>query len=199
MASPVNASSSRRSPSGVRRRCATRASVLRLLPLDEPRLLGAADELRHGALRELQPLGELGHRRLLPAVGRALDHQEQEIALRRQPGLARDPLATAEKRRSAGAELGDGDVRPRGRDRGDSLPSDSRRVRERASTRVTTFGSSACSRRRRRSSRGTVVSPRPRSTDSRRARRPARGRSRVAACGPAASPAGIPPSRRSPA
>src|SRR5579859_7419558 len=41
------------------------APVLARLPaLDEPALLGAADELRDGALRELQPARELRHGRL---------------------------------------------------------------------------------------------------------------------------------------
>ena len=68
---------------------------LRLLALDEPRALGAAHEFCHGALRELHALGQLGHGGLLAAVGRALDHHQQRVALGREPGLAGDLLAAA--------------------------------------------------------------------------------------------------------
>src|SRR5207253_7399668 len=40
-----------------------------------------ADELGDGALGKLKALGELRHRRLLTAVARALDHQQQQVAL----------------------------------------------------------------------------------------------------------------------
>jgi len=48
---------------------------LRAFSRDESERLRASHELGHGALRELETLGQLGHRRLLAPVGRALDHQ----------------------------------------------------------------------------------------------------------------------------
>src|SRR5947209_366348 len=49
------------------------AVASRLLACDEPALLGAAHELRDGALRELHAARELGHGGLPTPVGRALD------------------------------------------------------------------------------------------------------------------------------
>src|ERR671925_61851 len=77
----------------------------RALALHEPALLGAAHQLRDRALRELEPLGQLRHRRLLAVVGGALDHQQQQVPLRRQPGPARVPLAGAQKLPQRGAKL----------------------------------------------------------------------------------------------
>jgi hypothetical protein len=55
-------------------------------------VLGAVDEFGDCALCELEPLREVGDGRLLAAVRGALDHQQQLVALRRQPRLPRDPL-----------------------------------------------------------------------------------------------------------
>ena len=86
-----------------------RPSSLERSRCDQADLLGPADELGDGALRELQPLGELGHGRLLAAVGRALDHQQQQVALRRQAGGAGVALRGAHEAAQRGAELGDRD------------------------------------------------------------------------------------------
>ena len=119
---------------------------LRLLALDQPRLLGAADELGDGALGELQALGELGHRGLLAPVRRTHDHQKQEVTLRGQAGVAGDALRPAEEAPQGRAKLGDGDdvadLEARGRTHRDSIL-DGRPPR--AKTRANTFGSSACS------------------------------------------------------
>ena len=78
----------------------------RALPLDEPDLLRAADELGDGALSELQAVGQLRHRRLLRVVGRALDHQQQQVTLRRQPCRARIALRDPQEPAQGGPELG---------------------------------------------------------------------------------------------
>src|SRR3954452_1943944 len=78
-----------------------------LLALDQTGLLGAADELRDRALRQLEALGELGHRRLLATSGCSLDHEEQQVALRRQAGLACVALALAQEGPQSGAEFSD--------------------------------------------------------------------------------------------
>ena len=71
------------------------AHVLR--SLDEPRLLGAADELGDGALRELEPLRELGHGRHFAAGRRALDHHQQRVPLRREPRLPGNFLTSSQE------------------------------------------------------------------------------------------------------
>src|SRR5262249_12786168 len=76
-------------------------------PLDQPDVLGAADELRDRALRELEPLDELCHGRALTPVGRALDHQQEQVPLRRQAVLAGDLLARTKERPERAAERGD--------------------------------------------------------------------------------------------
>src|SRR5207247_1053472 len=75
----------------------------RCFPLDETGLLRAPDELRHARLGKLEPLGEIGHRGLLAAVGSALDHQQKQVALGRQPARARTALAVAEELPESGA------------------------------------------------------------------------------------------------
>ena len=86
------------------------AVASRLLACDEPALLGAAHELRDGALRELHAARELGHGGLPTPVGRALDHQQQQVALRSQTGLPRDALALAQEGAQGRAEIRDRDV-----------------------------------------------------------------------------------------
>jgi hypothetical protein len=78
---------------------------LGLLPLEQAGLFGPAHELGHRALRELHPLGELGDGRSLAPVRCAFHHQEQEVALRCQVGLAGDPLGAPQKLAQLGAEL----------------------------------------------------------------------------------------------
>src|SRR5438270_889445 len=72
------------------------AVASRLLACDEPALLGAAHELRDGGLPT--------------PVGRALDHQQQQVALRSQTGLPRDALALAQEGAQGRAEIRDRDV-----------------------------------------------------------------------------------------
>ena len=77
----------------------------RALALHEASLLGSADQLRDGALRQLKPLGELRHRRLLAVIGSALDHEQEQVALRRQPSAARVSLRAAQEPAQGGAEI----------------------------------------------------------------------------------------------
>ena len=196
VASPVNACIRRRSPSSVSRRCATRASVCDCSRSMQARLLGAAHELRHRALRELQALGELGDGRLLAAVGGALHHQQQQVALRRQAGLAarsaRCAAGTARRAARNSATATTSEV-------GMAATSAAilRGFRDRARSRASRFGNSACTTPRSRSS-GARSSRRVRARPRRRrARRSSRGRSRGAATAAAASSAGSPRSRRS--
>ena len=82
---------------------------------NEAGLLGAVDQLGDGALREMEPLRELTHRRALVAALRALDEEQEEVALRGEArrlgytlGLTqeaperdperRDPLHVADRR-----------------------------------------------------------------------------------------------------
>jgi hypothetical protein len=51
------------------------------LASNQTECLGPADQLGHRALPQLETFGELGERRALAAVGGALDHQEQRVAL----------------------------------------------------------------------------------------------------------------------
>ena len=61
-------------------------------------VLGAVDELDHGALRARETLAQLGERRSRTAVPRRSDHQQQGVALEREPARPRDPLALALER-----------------------------------------------------------------------------------------------------
>ena len=79
------------------------------LPLEQPGFLGAADELRDGALRQSQALRQRGYGRLLAPVGRSLDHQEQQVALRLQARTARRLFRLAQERPQRRAEFRDGD------------------------------------------------------------------------------------------
>lgn len=83
--------------------------VCRLLAPQEAGLLGASDQLRHRALRELKALGEVGYRRLLAPVRRPFDHQQEEAPLQRQSRLPGDLLAAPKEVAQRGSELRDGD------------------------------------------------------------------------------------------
>src|SRR4051794_16270292 len=115
--------------------------LLRLLALDQADLLGAADELRDRALRQLESVRERRHRRLLRAALGALDHEKEQIALRREPRLACNTFAAAKKTAKRGAELRDRD------DVFDLWRVHSGRILallpSRDSTRVSRFGASA--------------------------------------------------------
>ena len=83
--------------------------ALGALPLHEPGPLRPPDELRDGALGELEPLRELGHGRLLAPVGRALDHQEQDVPAGCEAGGTGELLARAQEGADLRAERGDAD------------------------------------------------------------------------------------------
>src|SRR5712691_2597965 len=134
----------------VRRRC---------LALDETCLLGARDELRHGRLRKLQPLRELCHRGLLRPVRRALDHEQQQVSLRRQSRGPRDSLASVQEPPQRGTEFSDVDDivdRERIRAHGGIVG----RYPARDENRATRPGTSACASNATRYQRGTNVSRR---------------------------------------
>jgi hypothetical protein len=75
--------------------------------LDEPSQLGAVYELRDGALTEVHGLGKLTDGRQLVSAGRSLDQQEEQIALRREAGLARHGLGAVEEGAERDAERRD--------------------------------------------------------------------------------------------
>src|SRR4051794_20995764 len=72
---------------------------------DEARRLGPVDELGHRALSELEVLAELADRARLAAVGRALDGQEQEVALRREARPAHAGVAVRQESPQQAPEL----------------------------------------------------------------------------------------------
>ena len=122
---------------------------LRLRALDQPGLLGPADELGDRALGELEALGELGDRGLLVPARGTLDHEQEQMPLRRQARHARHALAPAQELAQRRAELGH---RDHVGDLGAAVACrkfvhDTILVRRhgRASANATTFGISACS------------------------------------------------------
>ncbi len=122
---------------------------LRLRALDQPRLLGPADELGDRALGELEAFGELSDRGLLVPARGALDHEQEQVPLRRQARQARHALAPAQELAQRRPKLGHRDHvgDPRRAVGCRKIVHDTILVRRhgRASANATTFGISACS------------------------------------------------------
>jgi hypothetical protein len=115
--SPVSSSSSRfrspgqdrgggrEAPGGLRGEAEVADAAIRGVGLagDQAHPLGPRDQLGDRALRQLEPLGEVGHGGALAAVGGALDHQQQCVALGGEAVPARDVLGPALEQPDGGA------------------------------------------------------------------------------------------------
>jgi hypothetical protein len=75
----------------------------------ESRPDGTIDELGHGALPKLHAGGQFGHGGALTTVGNPLDHEQEQVALRRESMTSRNSLVLTQEVANGSTKLGHSD------------------------------------------------------------------------------------------